>query len=118
MNEFFKQIWQIIVESNLLNVTGAILVLLVGYLVALTLGRKTRNLIQKIAAKTVTLPDGSEIVPITRTARISGRIIYGIIMLLAVLGCFSILKLNAAAAPLQELGSWNPMLVTKSKYRR
>ncbi len=102
MNEFFKQIWQIIVESNLLNVTGAILVLLVGYLVALTLGRKTRNLIQKIAAKTVTLPDGSEIVPITRTARISGRIIYGIIMLLAVLGCFSILKLNAAAVPLQE----------------
>ena len=102
MNEFFKQIWQIIVESNLLNVTGAILVLLVGYLVALTLGRKSRNLIQKIASKTVTLPDGSEVLPVTRTARIFGRVVYGIIMLLAVLGCFSILKLNAAAAPLQE----------------
>lgn len=103
MNDFFKQIWQIVVESNLLNVTGAILVLLIGYLAALVLGRKATDLMQKAAAKIIVLPDGTEVLPLTRTARITGRIVYCIVMLLAVLGCFSVLKLNAAAAPIQEL---------------
>lgn len=102
MSDFFQQIWQIIVDSNLLNVTGAILVLLVGYLTALVIGRKSAGLIQKIAGKTVTLPDGTVVLPIARTARIFGRVVYAVIMLLAVLGCFSVLKLDAAAAPLQE----------------
>ena len=103
MNEFLKQIWQIVVESNLLNVTGAILVLLIGYLTALVLGRKSTDLIQKAAARIIVLPNGTKVLPLTRTSRIFGRIVYCIIMLLAVLGCFSVLKLNAAAAPIQEL---------------
>ena len=102
MNDFFTRIWQIIVESNLLNVTGAILILLIGYLAALTLGRKSTNLIQRIAVKTTVMPDGTVILPVSRTAKVFGRVVYGIVMLLAVLGCLSILKLDAAAAPLQE----------------
>ncbi len=102
MSSFFQQIWQIIIDSNLLNVTGAVIVLLVGYLAALVIGRKCTDLIQRIAGKTVILPDGTEVVPITRTARIFGRAVYAIIMLLAVLGCFSVLKLYAAAEPLRE----------------
>ena len=103
MNDFFKQIWQIIVESNLLNVVGAILVLLTGYLAALILGRKATDLMQKAAAKIIVLPDGTEVLPLARTARITGRVVYCIIMLLAVLGCFSVLKLDSAAVPIQEL---------------
>jgi len=98
MNDFFKQIWQIVVESNLLNVTGAILVLLIGYLAALVLGRKATDLMQKAAAKIIVLPDGTEVLPVTRTARITGRIVYCIVMLLAVLGCFRCL--NSMPPPL------------------
>ena len=102
MSSFFTQIWQIVVDSNLLNVTGAILILLIGYLMALAAGRKSTDFIQRIAGKATVLPDGTVVLPVTRTAKVFGRVIYGIIMLLAVLGCLSVLKLDAAAAPLQE----------------
>ena len=102
MSDFFKQIWQIIADSNLLNVLGAIIVLFVGYLIALVLGRKAACLMERIAGKIMTRQDSGEILPVVRTARIFGRIVYGIVMLLAVLGCLSVLKLDAAAAPLQK----------------
>ncbi|MBO5924193.1 MAG: mechanosensitive ion channel, partial [Lentisphaeria bacterium] len=102
MSDFFNQIWQIIVDSNLLNVLGAILILFVGYFAALVLGRKATDLMEKISGKFINFSEAGEILPVVRTAKICGRIVYGIVMLLAVLGCFSVLKLDAAAEPLQE----------------
>ena len=57
---------------------------------------------ERVAGKIMTRQDSGEILPVVRTARIFGRIVYGIVMLLAVLGCLSVLKLDAAAAPLQK----------------
>ena len=102
MSEFFNQIWRIIVESNLLNISGAILILLVGYLTALVLGKKSTRWMEKLFSKFVMPYNSNAVFPITRTAGFFGRVIYGLIMLLAVLGCLSVLKMDAAAAPLQD----------------
>ena len=40
MENFFEKVWQMIVDSSLLNVVGAIAVLLIGWLIALGLSRR------------------------------------------------------------------------------
>ena len=101
MNEFFKQIWQMIVDSRVLSVVGAVLVLLVGWLVASILSRKASYFVRTISPSTPMLPDGTP-APMSQADSVVGKIIYVIIMIFTVLGCFSILKLDAAAIPLQE----------------
>ena len=48
MQNFFKQLWQMIVESNLLNVVGAIAILVIGWLIALAASRKISAIIHKL----------------------------------------------------------------------
>ena len=101
MNDFFKQIWQMIVDSRVLAVVGAVVLLLAGWLIASLLARKTSYLVRTISPRTPMLPDGTP-APMSQADSVAGRVIYVIIMLFTVLGCFSILKLDAAATPLQE----------------
>ena len=101
MNEFFKQIWQMIVDSRVLAVVGAVLVLLVGWLVASILSRKASYFVRTISPSTPMLPDGTP-APMSQADSIVGKVIYVIVMIFTVLGCLSILKLDAAATPLQE----------------
>lgn len=101
MNEFFKQIWQMIVDSRVLAVVGAVLVLLVGWLVASILSRKASYFVRTISPTTPMLPDGTP-APMSQADSIVGKVIYVIVMIFTVLGCLSILKLDAAATPLQE----------------
>ena len=101
MNEFFKQIWQMIVDSRVLAVVGAVILLLAGWLIASILSRKTSYLVRTLSPRTPMLPDGTP-APMEQADSIAGKVIYVIIMIFTVLGCFSILKLEAAATPLQE----------------
>ena len=102
MQDFFKQIWQVIVDSNLLNVVGAVLILLIGWLIALYASRRISGSLQKLTVRKDILPDGAEVPRISHADTLTGKIIYYVIMIFAVLGCFSVLNLNAAAAPLQD----------------
>ena len=105
MQDFFKQTWQMIVESNLLSVVEAIAILLVGWLIALFASRKLSDMIHKLTMRKATLPNGAEVPQVSHADKLAGKVAYYTIMIFAVLGCFSVLKLNAAAAPLQEFVS-------------
>lgn len=102
MENFFEKVWQMIVDSSLLNVVGAIAILLIGWLIALFLSRRISKAVNELALKRASLADETDIPNVDQADTLAGRITYYIIMILTVLGCFSVLKLNAAAAPLQE----------------
>ena len=102
MKDFFKQVWQMILDSNLLNVVGAIAILVIGWLLALFVSRKISVGVQKISNRRAVLPDGTEVPHISHADTLAGKVIYYVIMIFAVLACFSVLKLNAAAEPLQD----------------
>ena len=101
MKDFVKQIWEMIIQSNLLSILGAIAILLIGWLLAMLASRKTAVMIHNLTSKKNKLPDGSEI-PMNHADTLASKVVYYVIMIFAVLGCFSVLHLNAAAAPIQE----------------
>lgn len=101
MKDIFQQIWQIIIESQILSVVGAILILLIGWLLAAILAKKTSHLVRTISPNTPKLPDGTP-APMSQADSLAGKVIYVIILLFTILGCFSVLRLDAAATPLQE----------------
>ena len=57
LNDIFKQIWQIILDSKILSVVGAILILLIGWLLASILSKKASYLVRTISPSTPKLPD-------------------------------------------------------------
>lgn len=103
MNGFWEKLWQMIVDSNLLNLIGAIGILLIGWLAALWCARKVTLIVQRCSAKHA-LPDGDEEAAsaMEHVDSAAGRIVYYTIMVFAVLGCFSVLDLESAAEPLKE----------------
>ena len=105
MQNFFKQLWQMIVDSNLLNVIGAVAILVIGWLLALAASRKISAVIHKLNARKTVLPDGTEVPQISNSDTFAGKIIYYVIMIFTVLGCFSVLKMHAAAEPLKDFAS-------------
>ena len=105
MQDFFTQVWQMIVESKLLNILGAIAILLIGWLLALLASSRTSAAVQRLTARKSTLPDGSEVPQVSHADTLAGKVVFYLIMIFALLGCFSVLNLNAAAAPLQDFVS-------------
>ena len=106
MQEFmdlFKQVWQVIVESKLLNVIGAIAILLIGWFIALWASRRISDAVHALSAKRTVSADGKVVPPeVDHADTVVGKTVFYIIMIFAVLSCFSILELNEAAAPLKE----------------
>lgn len=100
--EIFKEIWKMIVESDLLRIAGALAVLLIGWLIALLASSKISGSVQKWTGRRRILPDGTEIKQVNHADTLIGKVIYYIVLIFAVLGCFSILGLDAAASPLQD----------------
>ena len=80
MKDFFKQIWKMILDSNLLNVVGAIAILIIGWLLALLASKKISALIHKLNAKKTVLPDGTEVPQSSNTDTFAGTVIYYIII--------------------------------------
>ena len=51
MSETLQQVWQIIVDSKMLNVVGALLILLIGWLIANGVASRITSLVSKAAKK-------------------------------------------------------------------
>ena len=104
MEEFFKNIWQVIVESNILQLIGALLFLLLGWLVAVLLSNRTALLLKKFnVGKKLSgcIPeDGGDTG--ARIELVISRLVFFVILLITILGCFSVLKLNEAAQPISS----------------
>ena len=102
MHDFFKQVWQMLIASNLLNIFGAILVLLIGWIIALIVSRKISKHLQKISSQPPVLPDGTEIPKIRNSETFLGKTVFWLIMIFTVLACFSILGMTAVTASIQN----------------
>ncbi len=102
MEEFFENIWKMIVESNVLQLIGALLLLLVGWLVAVLLSNRTALVLKKFeVGKKLSgcIPeDGNDAG--AKIELVISRIVFFVILLITILGCFSVLKLNEAAQPI------------------
>ena len=48
MEDFFRDVWRMIVESNVLNLVWAILVLLIGWIVAVVISGQTVALVNRL----------------------------------------------------------------------
>ena len=100
MSETIQQVWQIIVDSKMLNVIGALLILLIGWLLAHSAALRISNLVRKAAVKKD--EQSGEMPQVSCADTAAGKMVYYIIMIFAILGCFSVLKLNSAAEPLKD----------------
>ena len=101
MREFFKSMWRSVVESNLPGIVGAIIVLIIGWIIAVWISGKAAALAGKCAEvyrKDDEIPGGDP----KRAGIITGRVVFWCVMILAVLGCMSLLHLDYAAVPLRE----------------
>ncbi len=104
MEEFFQNIWKMIVESNVLNIIWGLLVLLVGWLVAVFASGQVVKLVDRFAlSKKIDecLPEGAELQS-SNLGKFLGRVVYYLILLLAILGCLTAMKLTQAAEPIKE----------------
>lgn len=115
MQDFFQQIWKVIVDSNLLNIIGAVAILGIGWLVALWASRKVSQAVQKLASRQGKLPDGTDLPQVSHADTLVGKVVYFGILIFALLGCFSVLGLSEAAEPIQafirEIMQYAPSIV-------
>ena len=103
MKEFFQKLWQMILDSHLLSLVGAIGILLIGWLFALWASRRVSNLVHGLSSKRAVTAEGKVVPPeVDHADTVAGKVVYYVIMIFAVLGCFSVLNLDAAAAPLKD----------------
>ena len=104
MEDFLRDVWKMIVESNVLNLVWAILVLLIGWIVAVIVSGQAALLVTRLGFdKKINrcLPQGSELAEASASKSI-GRFVYYLILLLAILGCLTALKLTQAAEPIKD----------------
>lgn len=104
MEDFLRDVWKMIVESNVLNLVWAILVLLIGWIVAVIVSGQAALLVTRLGFdKKINrcLPQGSELAEAS-ASKFIGRFVYYLILLLAILGCLTALKLTQAAEPIKD----------------
>lgn len=104
MEDFLRDVWKMIVESNVLNLVWAILVLLVGWIVAVIVSGQAALLVTRLGFDKKLnrcLPQGSELAEAS-ASKFIGRFVYYLILLLAILGCLTALKLTQAAEPIKD----------------
>ncbi|MBR2904445.1 MAG: hypothetical protein IKC08_00970, partial [Lentisphaeria bacterium] len=73
MENFFEKVWQMIVDSSLLNVVGAIAVLLIGWLIALGLSRRISRAVNELAVKKASLADETDIPDVSCADTLAGK---------------------------------------------
>mgnify|MGYP000942747707 CR=1 FL=1 len=103
MKESIQNTWTMIVDSNLLPVISALLVLILGWLLAVVISRAARNGVSKLGrdekiGKWVSNEHGHY----EKGAKLVGALIYYTILLFTVVCCLSVLNLSQAAEPIQN----------------
>ena len=102
MRYFFNRIWQMILESNLPGIIGAVIVLLIGWLIAWWLSRKTTASIKFFADMRGKISGGDRIPVPDNAGKFTGKVVYWMVIIIALLASMSLLKLEYAAVPLRE----------------
>ncbi len=101
--EKFKEIWDMIVASNILRLIWALVVLLVGWLLAMVASSQVTLRLQKLDLNKKLgrcLPEG-ESSPGEKIVRLVSGVVFYLILLLALLGALEVLNLREAAGPIQ-----------------
>ena len=102
MRGFFNRIWQMMLESNLPGIIGAAIILLIGWLIALWLSRKAANSIKFFVDMRNRISGGERIEVPDSTGKFTGKVVYWLVIIIALLASMSLLKLEYAAVPLRE----------------
>ena len=76
MTEFFKQIWQMVIDSNFLYIVGAVLILLIGWLIALWCSRSVSKALTPLLCKPLELPDKTGMKVCCHANSWAGKIVY------------------------------------------
>ena len=107
MEEFLDNIWKMIVESNVLHLIWALLILLVGWLIAVVVSNRAGILLRNLGVGrklSDCLPEGAH-GSAARVENIITRIIFWLILLFTILGCLSALNLSETAEPLRNFAN-------------
>lgn len=107
MEEFLDNIWRMVVESNVLHLIWALLILLVGWLLAVVLSNRLGMLLRNwgVGKKlSHCLPEGAHSSAV-RVEKVITRIIFWLILLFTVLGCLSALNLSETAEPIRNFAN-------------
>ncbi|MFA6930928.1 MAG: mechanosensitive ion channel [Lentisphaeria bacterium] len=104
MENFFQNVWQMIIDSHVLTIVKAIVILAAGWLIAIYVSGLVSRLIRNSSLEQKLnrcLPEGSAL-PASKLDKYIGRAVYILILLFTVLGCLTALDLSQAAAPIQK----------------
>ena len=103
--DFWQEIWQIVVDMNILSLVWALLILIVGVLLAWFFaglaGKAVRSfgLDEKLDKS---FPGGKRSVSGSKIEKVVSRIVFYMILLLTILACLTALNLSEAAGPIRE----------------
>ncbi len=104
MNEFINTVWKMIVESNVLHVIYALLILLAGWIVSLLCRKIAYAGLTKLQLNrrlTLCLPDEDPGATRINVEKLLSGILFWFLFLLTILASLSSLNLSEAAAPIK-----------------
>ncbi|MBE6377565.1 MAG: hypothetical protein E7051_01965 [Lentisphaerae bacterium] len=102
MRNFMEEIKEMVIQSNLPGIIGAVLVLFIGWLIALWISGMVAATAVSCCQWRKQLPGGEEDSDSESAGKMASKITYWIVMILVLLGCMSLLELEYAAIPLRE----------------
>ena len=105
MNEFIEKVWKMLVESNVLNVIWALLLLLAGWIVALIGKKVLHSLLKKLQLNrrlSLCLPEEEPGEKRLDMERLLSGILFWFLFLLTILAAMTQLNLTDAAAPIKN----------------
>lgn len=102
MRDFLEELREMVVQSNLPGIIGAVLVLFIGWLIALWISGMVAAAAVSCCQWRKQLPGAEGDSDSENAGKMASKITYWIVMILVLLGCMSLLQLEYAAIPLRE----------------
>ncbi len=102
MKEFLETIWKMIIESNVLSLLSALIILITGWLVALILSTQLRKWLRGLAIDEKIggcVSGESKEFPISK---LIARIVYFLVLAIAILAALTAVNLTQAAEPIKN----------------
>ena len=103
--DFWREIWQIVVDMNILNLVWALLVLIAGWLLAWIVAGVAARAVRSFRLDEKlerSFPGGKRSVSGAKIEKVVSRIFFYTILLLTILACLTPLNLSEAAGPIRE----------------
>lgn len=102
MKEVLETVWRVVVDSNVLKLFSALLILLCGWLVAILVSKGVSKGLRKIGvgrSLAICLPE-EDAEKAERVERFISGLVFYLILILTVLGCLGALNLTETATPI------------------